>query len=247
MFSFLRISSDWNAELHLSNLLKHQSPPNPIAFRLPPALDSCYDAAWEPTPANWFLGTWYFIYSNSLIYQLFQDMQWTLSPTETTPLDGTLQDLTSEFSLNETSFVFKNYGIDIPTVKDGKLIPDSYFYVPTGPLAFANNTWEVIAWGYDSNGVPYSVVYETPADAGLVGPSLDIISRDDNGPSKLTLDAIHEGIKGLHNDQLDKLLASEVKLKQNGGRNGQRYPSCNATCVTNGTYIFSSKVVFTPY
>jgi hypothetical protein len=161
-------------------------------------------------------------------------MQWTLSPTETSAFDGSLQDLTTEFALNETHLVFENYGIDIPTVIDGKLIPDSYFYLPTGPIAFANNTWEVIAWGYDSNNVPYSVVYETPVDGGLIGPSLDIISRDDNGPSKLTLDAIHEGIKGLHNDQLDQLLASLVKLKQDGGRDGQRYPSCNATCMTGG-------------
>jgi hypothetical protein len=82
--------------------------------------------------------------------------------------------------------------------------------------------------------VPYSVVYETPADAGFVGPSLDIISRDDTGPSKTTLDLIYAGIKELHNQQLDGLLASVVKLTQNGGRNGERYPSCNATCTSNG-------------
>lgn len=161
-------------------------------------------------------------------------MEWTLSPTETYPIDGTLQDLTSEFARNETSFVFKNYGIDTPTVINGKPIPDSYTYVPSGPLAFANNTWEVIAWGYDSNGVPYAVLYETPADAGLVGPALDIISRDDDGPSKATLNAIYDGIKDLQNSQLNTLLASVVKLNQNGGRNGELYPSCNTTCMTNG-------------
>jgi hypothetical protein len=30
--------------------------------------------------------------------------------------------------------------------------------------------------------------------------SLDIISRDDNGPTKDTLDAIYDGIKDLQND-----------------------------------------------
>jgi hypothetical protein len=137
-------------------------------------------------------------------------MEWTLSPTETNPIDGTLQALTTELALNETFFVFENYGIDTPTVINGKPVPDSYTCVPTGPLAFANNTWEVIAWGYDSNGVPYAVAYETPADGGLVGPSLDIISRDDNGPSKLTLDVIYDGIKGLHNQQLDNLLVISI-------------------------------------
>lgn len=112
-------------------------------------------------------------------------------------------------------------------------MPDSYTYIPTGPLAFANNTWEVIAWGYDSNAVPYAVLYETPADAGP--PCLDIISREDKGPSKDTLKAIYDGIKDLRNSDLNTLLASVVKLTQNRGRNGQLFPSCNATCQTNGT------------
>ncbi|KAE8443026.1 hypothetical protein EG329_002420 [Mollisiaceae sp. DMI_Dod_QoI] len=218
--------------LHLSNLIKHQTPPNPINVRLPPTF-AITGKTWDPTPYNWFLGTWYFTYSNSVIYQLWQDMQWTLTQTETSAIDGTLQDLTTEFAVNETFFVFKNYGIDTPTVINGQAIPDSYTYVPTGPLVFANNTWEVMAWGYDSNGVPFAAVYETPIPGGLEGASLDIISRDDNGPSKATLNAIYDGIKGLKNPQLNTLLASVVKLNQNGARNGQLYPSCNATCMTN--------------
>jgi hypothetical protein len=120
-------------------------------------------------------------------------MQRSLYPTETWGIDGTLQDLVSVFALNET-FVFKNYGIDTPTVINGKPIADSYYYVPTPPLAYLNNTWEVISWGYDTEGVPYSVVYETPADAGLVAPCFDITSRSDKGPSQATLSAIYNGI-----------------------------------------------------
>jgi hypothetical protein len=220
-------------DLHLSNLIKHQTPPNCIDIRLPPTI-AITGKTWDPTPYNWFLGTWYFAYSNSVIYQLWQDIQWTLSPTETNGIDGTLQDLTTEFYGNETFFVFKNYGIDTPTVINGQVIPDSYTYVPTPPLSYSNNTWEVMAWGYDSNDVPYAVVYETPIDAGLIGPSFDIISRDDNGPSKATLDAIYAGVKDLKNANLTALLANVVKLSQNGGRDGEFYPSCNATCVTNG-------------
>lgn len=171
-------------------------------------------------------------------------MQWTLSPTETYSIDGTLQDLTTEFAFNETFYVFKNYGIDTPTFINGKAVPDSYTYVPTGALAFANNTWEVIAWGYDGKGVPFAVVYETPAAAGAVGASLDIISRDDDGPSKETLKEIEDGVKALHDSQLNSLLASVVKLTQNGGRNGQLYPSCNATCMTNGMLFPVSIISF---
>lgn len=163
-------------------------------------------------------------------------MQWTLYPTETYGIDGTLQDLVTVFALNETSFVFKNYGVDILTVINGKPVPDSYAYIPTTPLAFTNNTWEVISWGYDDDRVPYSVAYETPADSGLVRPCLDIISRSDKGPSKATLDAIYNGIDDLHNDALTALLKNVVELTQNGGRNGQLYPSCDATCQANSMW-----------
>lgn len=222
------------SELNICNLKRHQSPPNPINFRLPPTFLLPAHHSWEPTPPMWFFGTWYFGHSNSPVYQLFQDMQWTLYPTGTFGIDGTLQDLTTEFAVNETSFVFKNYGIDTPTVINGAPVPDSYTYIPTPPLAFANNTWEVIAWGYDSEGVPYAVVYETPEDGGLIGPVLDIISRSDKGPTKATLDAIYDGINDLHNDALDVLLKAVVVLPQNGARNGELYPSCNATCQANG-------------
>jgi len=222
-------------DLNICPLRRHQTPPNNIEIRLPPTFQLPSQIDWEPTPPFWFLGTWYFAYSNSVVYQLFQNMQWTLYPTGTYGIDGTLQDLTSEFALNKTSFVFKNYGVDTPTVINGQPVPDSYTYVPTPPLIFANNTWEVIAWGYDSDGVPYAVVYETPADGGLVGPSLDVISRSDKGPSKPTLDAIYDGINDLHNDALSAVLKIVVKLTQNGGRNGELFPSCNATCQTNGT------------
>lgn len=118
-------SKSWReAALHLSNLNSHQSPPHPIDFRLPPTFQIESHESWKLTPLSWFLGTWYFIYSNSRIYQEWQDMQWTLSPTETYSIDGTLQDLTTEFALNETSFVFENYGIDTPTVINGKPVPD---------------------------------------------------------------------------------------------------------------------------
>jgi hypothetical protein len=77
-------------------------------------------------------------------------------------------------------------------------------------------------------------VYETPADAGLVSPCLDIISRSDKGPNKVTLDAIYHGIDDLHIDALTTLLKNVVALTQDSGRNGQLYPSCNTTYQANG-------------
>lgn len=93
----------------------------------------------------------------------------------------------------------------------------------------------MISWGYDTEGVPFSAVYETPADAGLVAPCFDITSWSDKGPSQATLSAIYSGISNLHNDALTTMLQHVVKLTQNGGRNGELYPSCNSTCQANGT------------
>jgi len=47
-------------------------------------------------------------------------MQWTLYPTETYGIDGTLQDLVTVFASNHSSFIFKNYGIDTPTIINRK-------------------------------------------------------------------------------------------------------------------------------
>lgn len=209
-----------------------------MEFRLPPFFDEGDYRAWEPTPANWLIGTWYFQYSNSPIYHKFQDIQWTLSPTDSNPVDGTLHDLTTEYALNLTSHIYQEYGVDIPTVLDELPVPDSYTYMPTqvpsSGFTFENGTWAVIAWGYDSNGVPYAVVYEGAANG--VGPVVDIISRDDDGPSKATVDLVLAGIKDLNNTVLGTALTSLMLVSQDGGRNEEMYPSCNATCMTNSRY-----------
>jgi hypothetical protein len=115
--------------------------------------------------------------------------------------------------------VWKIYGVDTRTVVAGNITRDSYNYVPAGPLDFAGNIWEVIAWGYDKGGVPYAVVYETEAD-GQISPAFDIISRNDNDPSQDTVDAINEAVRRIKNAQLSALLAAVKNLEQNGGRNG---------------------------
>jgi hypothetical protein len=189
-------------------------------MRLPPTF-GIEDDKWIPTPGDWFLGTWYFTHSNQPTYQTWKNMQWTLSATANNSFDGTLNDLTSFQLLSgpDTTTVWKIYGVSTRTVLAGNITRDSYYYVPAGPLDFVSLTWEVIAWGYDKGGVPYAVVYETEAD-GQIPPAFDIISRNDNGPSRDTLDAINEAVKGIKNAQLSAMLAAVKNLEQNGGRNG---------------------------
>lgn len=158
----------------------------------------------------------------------------TISPTANNTVDDTLQDLTTFQWLNETlgDTVWPLWGIDTRLEINGTEAVDAYHYVPTGPMAFANNTYSTIAWGYGEFGVPFLVVYEEYLGSGW----LDIFSRSDKGPSNRTLDAIYEGIQSLGSDALNTLVPQVAKLVQDGSRDGLSYPTCNATCQTNGRY-----------
>lgn len=165
-------------------------------------------------------------------------MQWTLSPEANTsylyPYVPVLNDLTSHQVLNGSGdTVFFEYGLDYLVTANGTTAHDAYAYFPTGPLSSENNTWEVISWGYDLDGVPFAVMYETPAFREGAA-SLDIISRDVRGPNAITLSWILEAVKALRNSALTSLVGNVQKLVQDGGRNRQPWPICNATCQTNG-------------
>ena len=161
-------------------------------------------------------------------------MQWTLSPREPNTLDDSLTDLVSWQTPNSSN-VFLFYGVDTPTVVGGIRQHDAFDWVPPAPANVVNNTWEVIAWGYDAVSVPYVVLYETPA-VGQNQSAFDIISRSDKGVANSTLHSISEGLAVLGNQELITLAGQAQLLKQDGGRNGQLYPICNATCMTNGEF-----------
>jgi len=217
-------------ELSLIYLTSHVSPPA-CHFRLPPFFQNppYSPPSWEPTPADWWLGTWYFSATNQATYlEFFADLQWTLSrigsPSNTAPTEQ-LYDLTTGF-LKGTSTLVYEYGVDTPVA------PDAYAYQPTGPLAFANNSWAVLAWGYDTHLVPYGVVYETRS-SGETSESIDFISRSSAGVAPATFEFLKAAIRDLRNTQLSALLQNVTLTPQDGRRNGQPYPSCNATCMQN--------------
>ncbi len=160
-------------------------------------------------------------------------MQWTLSATQNYSYDDTLNDLTT-FQMKNLSnpTIYEIYGVDNPLLVGNTAARDAYDFRPTGFYAPYNNTWQVIGWGYDGRGIPWAVMYED-ASQSQPGPSFDIISRSDNGPEKRTLDLIHARVKEFKNEVLTSLLNSTVQLVQDGGRNGQSWPTCNATCMQN--------------
>ncbi len=180
------------------------------------------------------LGTWFFFASNQATYtDFFRDFQWTTSriaqPDNSQPTDK-LHDLASYILLNDsTSTVHYSYGVDTPVAG----VADVYHSQPNAPLAFANNTWSVIAWGYDSDSVPYVVLHETPA-GGQGSASLDFASRRRQGIEKTTYKMLKEGVRGLASNELNGLLTDVKVLIQDGARDGLPWPACNATCMTNG-------------
>ncbi|EXJ63644.1 uncharacterized protein A1O5_11405 [Cladophialophora psammophila CBS 110553] len=186
-------------------------------------------------PPSWLLGNWFITYSNQELYHVFRNFIWTLTrpcaDDVCYSLDAThLSDLASFQLVNDTQRPNATYfGYSLDTA----IAESAYHSVPTGSLASQNNTYEVLSWGYDSLGAAFVVVYETPAMSETVA-SLDIFSRDPAGPSNDTLDAIEAGIQRLGNKNLIDLLTNVTKTPQDGGRDNDPWPSCNATCRTNG-------------
>lgn len=117
---------------------------------------------------------------------------------------------------------------------NGTVQRDEYAYAPTGPISFAGNVYKILAWGYDASGVPFAVLYETKS-AGQTEDSFDVISRSNKGPSQVTLEMIWGAVNASGNASLVQLKneARGMKIVQDGGRDGQEYPLCNATCETN--------------
>lgn len=193
---------------------------------------------------NWFLGNWFITQSNQELYHIFRNFVWTLTRPCTDgdcyPLEAThLSDLTSFQLVNDTQRPNATY---FAYSLDTAIGTDAYHSVPNGGLAAQNNTYEIISWGYDSQGAGFVVVFETPAASEKVA-SLDIFSRDPTGPSPDTLDAIKAGINHLGDQRLMDLLKGMTKTPQDGGRRNDPWPSCNATCRTNGKVFASSRTL----
>ncbi|KAH0836161.1 hypothetical protein FOPE_04408 [Fonsecaea pedrosoi] len=224
-------------DLSLTLLQAHQVPLRPIQLRTPPTFNETPSKPWDPMPPNWFLGNWFITYSNQELYQIFRNFIWTLTrpcandscyPLQATHL-ATLTTFQLVNDMKKPNATYMAYSLDT-AVSDA--VGGVYHSVPTASLAAQNNTYEVIGWGYDSHGDGFVVVYETPAASQSVA-SLDIFSRAPSGPTNDTLDAIKSGIQKLGNQSLIDLLKDVIRTPQDGGRDHDPWPACNATCRTN--------------
>ncbi|THH31224.1 hypothetical protein EUX98_g2993 [Antrodiella citrinella] len=189
-------------------------------------------------PTGWQYGNWKMTYSSQPAYLPVLNLQWDSSPLfpQSDVLPGQNNDLDS-YQLENSTVVITAYGVDTPRRSNDKSLgaewDDVYDYVGKGNISPDNNTFEIISWGYDTDGVPYAVIYETPVAATDATAGLDIESRSDTGPSETTLQAIKDALLSLGNEQITELVNQTVPLVQNGARKGSAPVVCDAFCVDN--------------
>lgn len=153
-------------------------------------------------------------------------MQWDLTPISTEDTNEPSLQRQDLVSYSFEGGVYLIYGIDTPVA------PDAYQWVPPGPLSVQNNTWQIMAWGYDSVDVPYTMFFETWPTGQ---PSqFYFISRSDKGIAEDTYQTLVDSVKKIGNQELNEALTRVYRIKQDGGRHGETYAGCNATCKENG-------------
>jgi len=213
---------------------------NKVQARLPPTINPNPKTflSWITPPGGWFYGNWKITHTSQPAYMTFRNMQFDSSPVFPQTIAGQNNDLTS-FQLPNSSVINTAFGIDTPRrANDPSLGPEFdlvFDFVGSGNLATTQNSWELLAWGYDSCGDGYMVIYETPVINSTDFPAgLDIESRADTGPTPKTLTAIFSALKALGNSDLSALVDETVALVQDGARRGMPPVVCDATCVNNG-------------
>ncbi|KAI9870468.1 MAG: hypothetical protein M1830_004218, partial [Pleopsidium flavum] len=110
---------------------------------------------------------------------------------------------------------------------------DVFDFAGTGKLTGVNNTWELLAWGEDTCGEGYMVIYETAVAASGSPAGLDIESRVEGGPSAETLKAILSAVRRLGGGELRGLAGEVKKVPENGARRGQLPVVCDEGCREN--------------
>lgn len=135
----------------------------------------------------------------------------------------------SSFQIVNNETVFTSYGEDTPTV-----IPGVYHYQGTGILEQANDTLEILAWGYDCRGDGYRISYSTATEFTKTPASLDVLSRTKKGPDAATLGKIQSALIALGNAEVTALAKAIGPALQDSGRDGQApIQKCDDECKTN--------------
>lgn len=126
--------------------------------------------------------------------------------------------------------IFTAFGYDTPLAVAAYV----FRFNGTGILSTTSNEWEVTAWGYDSDSVGYRVEFETEAP-GAGGPCINVLSREETGPTRETVEGILTGMREVYaNDEgLLGLVANVTRMHVDGRRTGSAPVSCGVGCMAN--------------
>lgn len=184
------------------------------------------------------LGHWKVTYSSIPEYQIFINFESDISLLANASVPGQTNDLSS-YNLGDDPHVYTIYGIDTPRSATTSASHDVRFVSDfRGGGIFRNNTntIELLAWGYDTHGVPFSVLYETAVQGPgtAANPAgLDIESKSGQGPSRRTVRAIRDAIDALGDPGLTAVARQLTLLGRDGRRRGTAPVVCDEACLNN--------------
>ena len=194
-------------------------------------MEDPFNSTWAPAPYGYHFGSWWVSHSSQPTYQPLYNLQIEYYPVLPQSASFRNVDLTS-YQLANSSSVITGFGYDYYHYND--TVSDwVYDFVGTGTLAAFNNTWELLAWGYDTDGEPYMVLYETPVAFNSAPSDIDILSRVKGGPTADTRRALLEGLKELEIAELTMLVAEMVELPVDDRRDGLGPALCDQACMNN--------------
>lgn len=169
-----------------------------VNVRGAPTLDPAYaNDSWTPPPPGWIFGTWSLAYSSS--QSEFYNQRYDIYPR--LPMDGS-EPLTQwteiiAFDTANTSFPTITINADADFLPD---LPDYSlnFTVSSGGQFFFGFLYDIIAWGYDTNGDAFYVGTQLEG-FGLRQdpPSMALTSRVLGGPSECTVEEVRSSIIAL--------------------------------------------------
>lgn len=210
-----------------------------VSVRYPPTIEP--DEPWEAPPYAWTFGNSFVTYTSFAPYLELYNYQADIYPRFPTTQEAA--DLRQNLDLasysgpptgNSTldSHVYTAFGLDTPAPEIGSAI---YNFSGQGDWHLTNYYMH-LAWGDDTNGDGYLVLYETPI-AVDVDPTLSITSRSPTGPSNSTLHAIFNALnstfKGETRGKLAELAGNLQKTKNDGRRDALGIAACDAACMDN--------------
>lgn len=145
-----------------------------------------------------------------------------------------LVDLTSYNLPNSSiSAVITAFGYDFPRAS----VPWVFDFHGVNHFNQAMNAWELMAWGYDVNGIEYILVYETPVPPNNVSAGatagIDIESRTKGGPDNETRAALIQAVKDLGLAELTTFAEQIKATLTDERRDGQPPVACDEFCIEN--------------